>query len=173
MTNTLGINIDMSGFIKTAEWLEKYAKNVLPKKVQELLELMTQKGEEIAKLNLKHIDTGETFNSIVGYRKGNEGYIVAGGNAVWIEFGTGVYAPGQTDHPKLDEVPGIVRHGEWNGRHGANPNGWFYPNENGNFEYNGKRYSHTMGIASNPFMYEASKFIRENCPQMAKEIFSK
>ena len=166
MTNTIGINIDISAFNIAGRWLKNYAEKQLPKKVQELLDRMVKEGEETAKIYLEHIDTGETLNSIVGYRNGNKGVIVAGGNAVWIEFGTGVYAPGQTTHPKLGEVPGIVGHGEYGEGQGADPSGWYYRNKFGEIR-------HTYGIASNPFMYETAKMLKEQCPQMAKEIFAK
>lgn len=113
---------------------------------------------------MDHIDTGNTLSTIHGYRNGNNGVIVANGAAIWIEFGTGVYADGQTDHPLLGRVNGIVGHGEYGKGHGADPNGWWYPGDDG-------EWHHTYGIKANYFMYNTAQMLKRECPQMAKEVF--
>lgn len=176
---TIKVPFSQDGLNKAADWLEDYAKRTLPKNIAALIGQMTRQGESWAINLMGHIDTGETLSSIHGIRNGNKGVIVAGGNAVWIEFGTGVYAPGQTDHPLLGQVEGIVPHGTYGKGHGASPNGWWYPDPEGTLELEDeetgekKRYSHTMGIPANMFMYNTAQMLKREFPQMAKEIFSK
>lgn len=171
------VPFSQEGLNKAADWLDDYAKRILPKNVVDLISHMTRTGEVWAVSLLQHIDTGETLSSIHGIRNGNAGVIVAGGKAVWLEFGTGVYAPGQVDYPKA--VEGIVPHGTYGKGHGSNPNGWWYPDPNGTLELEDeetgekKRYSHTMGIPANMFMYNTMQMLKREFPQMAKEIFSK
>lgn len=163
MSKKITISASSEGFRAAARWLENYKKQ-LEKNIESLIKRMCKEGEVTAKILLTHYDTGETSNSIMGYRDGkNHGVIIAGGNAIWLEFGTGVYAPGQVDYPK--EVDGIVGHGEYGDGHGADPSGWYYYDE-----VLGE-VRHTYGIPANMFMYETSKMLQRQYAKMAKEIF--
>lgn len=161
-TKVLTVPCSAAGLERAARELNRYAKD-LERKVEQLLDRMTKEGEKYACRELVHVDTGETLNSIMGYREGNYGIIKVGGNAIWIEFGTGVYAPGQTDHPKAAEL-GMLPHGEYGKKHGSNPNGWYYPGLDG-------KWYHTMGIPSNRFMYRTAWMLRNRYKQMASEVF--
>ena len=158
----LYVHCSVAGIKRAEKWIKKYAQD-LEKKANELINVMLKEGEKYACRELVHVDTGETLNSIMGYREGDTGIIYVGGNAVWIEFGTGVYAPGQTDHPKAAEL-GALPHGEYGKKHGANPNGWYYPGLDG-------KWYHTMGIPSNRFMYRTAWMLRNRYKQMASEVF--
>lgn len=162
-TKVLKVPFTVQGIDRAVRWLERYAKD-LETKINELISAMLKEGEMTAKISLLHYDTGETMNSIMGYREGNTGIIIARGNAIWIEFGTGVHAPMQTDHPLLGDVKGIVHHGEYGKKHGADPNGWYYPGKDG-------KWHHTMGIPSNPFMYSAAQMLRRQYKRIASEVF--
>lgn len=169
MPKRIVVPLSRAGFREAAEWVEEYASK-LPKKAEEVVDSMLSKGEAYAFFTLGHIDTGETLFSIVGHRNGNKGVLVVGGNAVWIEFGTGVYAEGQTDHPLLGQIQGIVPHGMYSttGRtpsQGANPNGWWYMGDDG-------KVHHTYGIPSNRFFYNTAQMLRRQYPEIAKEIFA-
>lgn len=170
---TIKVPCSSAGMLEAADWLDNYAKRILPMNVVDLISRMTRTGETWAMTMMNHIDTGATLSTIHGYRSGNKGVIVAGGAAIWIEFGTGVFAEGQNNHPLLGKVPGIVPHGTYGEGHGASPNGWYYPDPNGTHVYNGQTYSHTMGIPANRFMYRTAEMLRREYPEMAKEIFSK
>lgn len=175
MAKVLRIPLSLEGLEKAAEWLEEYASKQLPKYCRDLISQMCKQGESWAVNLLGHIDTGETLSTIVGYRKGNKGVIVAGGNAVWIEFGTGVIAnEGNAPHPKAAEF-NMSPWGTyvWSEQksvpprpHGGDPDGWYYKGDDG-------RYHRTYGIPSNRFMYNTAQILRKAYPAMAKEIFDK
>ncbi len=170
---SITIPLTPSGLERGAQWLEKYAKITLPKKVEQFVELMTRQGESWAINFMGHIDTGETLASIVGIRNGNKGVIVAGGNAIWIEFGTGVVANiGVDSHPKAP-ILGIAPHGTYGKGLGSNPNGWYYPDPKGTHYFDGQYWSHTYGIPASRFLYDTSIELIKAYPSMAKEIFEK
>ena len=136
------------------------------RKVLALIDKMVEHGEDYAVNTLAHIDTGETLSSIMGYRNGNKGVIVAGGNAIWIEFGTGVKnngSAGSSPHPKGGELGMNI--GTYGQGKGANPNGWWY--------YKDGEIKHTYGIKANMFMYKTSLELQRVCPELAKEVFAK
>jgi hypothetical protein len=137
----------------------------LSKKTQKLLDMMIGYGEDYAINAVGHVDTGETLESIHGYRSGNKGVIVAGGNAIWLEFGTGVTnngAAGTSPHPE-GQANGMLIGGYGNGG-GADPNGWWY--------YDGDRVRHTYGIKANMFMYRTAQELARIAPELAKEVFA-
>lgn len=171
MSKQIVISASRDGFERLAEWLEDYARE-LPKRAEEIIDSMLSKGEAYAFFSLQHIETGETLNSIMGYRNGNKGVLLVGGNAIWIEFGTGVVAnAGNAPHPKAEEL-GMMPWGTytWYGNlsglpHGADPNGWWYYGDDG-------QVHHTYGIPSNRFFYNTAQMLRRQCPDIAKEIFA-
>jgi hypothetical protein len=145
--------------------LDKYKRDI-NKKVQRLIELMVQHGEDYAINEVGHVDTGETLSSIHGYRDGNKGVVVAGGNAIWLEFGTGIRhngPAGGSQHPKGSELGMTI--GEYGKGQGANPGGWWY--------YDGDKVRHTYGIEANLFMWKTARELERVAPEMAKEVFAK
>lgn len=171
MPKVITVELYQHSLEKAAEWLEKYAKDTLPKYCQDLISLMCKRGEEYAINEVGHIDTGATLSTIQGYRRDDKGVIVAGGAAIWIEFGTGVARNfGTAPHPKAAELK-IDPWGTYGDGHGASFNGWYYPDDEGPYEYNGRRYSHTFGIPANHFMYNTAQELKRTFPDMAKEVF--
>lgn len=144
-------------------------KNSLPKAMSNLIKETVELGVERAELYLAHIDTGETFQSIHGEYTDDWGEVSVGGAAIWIEFGTGVT---KAEYP-YPLPPGIVPHGQYGEGHGANPNGWFYPDPIGSAEGMGQVWVHTMGIASNPFMtlalHDMLKFLEDKGVKVIKQ----
>ena len=139
-------------------------KRELDKKVNALIELMLKHGEDYAINQVGHVDTGETLSSIHGYRDGNRGVIVAGGNAIWLEFGTGVRhngPAGGSPHPKGTELGMTI--GEYGKGQGANPGGWWY--------YDGDKVRHTYGIEANLFMWKTARELERVAPELAREVF--
>ena len=160
-SRSITIPISASGFNVAVAWLEGY-KNRLEKNTEEIVKIMLQDGEMYAINFLGHIDTGETLNSIMAYRNGNEGMIVAHGNAIWIEFGTGV-AYNSSLHPKAAELH-MKPHGTYGKGYGANPNGWYYKDDNGDWH-------HTKGIPQNRFLYTTAQTLRKEYKRIAQEVF--
>ena len=104
MAKVKHVSATREGLLEAAEWLEDYASK-LQSKANAIIDSMLSKGEAYAFFTLGHYDTGETAATIVGYREGNVGVLLVAGNAVWIEFGTGVVAnAGNTPHPKASEL---------------------------------------------------------------------
>ena len=171
---TIQVRCSSAGMEEAAKWLDNYAHRILPKNVVALISQMTRTGEVWALTLMGHIDTGTTLSTIHGYRNGDRGVIVANGAAIWIEFGTGVVAnEGVEPHPKAGQIPGIVPIGTFGKGYGSSRNGWYYPDPNGKYVHNGQRFSHTYGIPANRFMYRTAEMLKQQCPEMAKEIFSK
>ena len=163
MSKHITIPFSSSGFYRAATWLEDYVKYRLPKYVTKLIDKMCAEGENWAVNYMGHIDTGETLTSIAGYRNGDKGVIVAGGNAVWIEFGTGVAYNGEGYNYPVP-IEGIVGHGEYGEGWGLNYAGWWYKGEDG-------EYHHTMGIPAQRFMWNTRQMLIKECPDLAKEVF--
>ena len=157
------IDIDLSSdsFLNAAEQLKKYADS-LQGKAETLVQKLGDIGVQSANFYLEHDATGETRNSIQFSKNGNEGTVSVGGAAVWIEFGTGV-TKNSTKHPKASEI-GMSDWGTYGKGHGADPNGWWYPGNDG-------KWHHTFGITSNPFMYSASQDMRRELKDIAREVF--
>lgn len=158
---SITITADHDGFLEGKKWLRRYTRQ-LQKNIGEYVKRMLQDGEMYAINFLGHIDTGETLNSIMAYRDGDHGLIVAHGNAIWIEFGTGV-AYNSSLHPKAADL-GMKPHGTYGKGHGANPDGWYYQDDDGNWH-------HTKGIPQNRFLYNTARQLREEYARVAQEVF--
>lgn len=146
----------MTGIDHCYELINDIRKGV-KKNMRDFMKEVALYGAEQAANYLSHVDTGETLGSITYSYGDHTASVYAGGNAIWIEFGTGVT---NSDYPyPLPE--GIVPHGEYGKKHGANPDGWWYPDEiakseSGNgYESQGATWHHTYGIEPNPFMQQA------------------
>lgn len=177
-------SVKVNGVEELSDMLKQLKKRV-DKSVKELLNVMASEGEQYAINNLGHIDTGETLASISGLRQGNQAIILAGGNAMWIEFGTGVAKNAGNLHPDVVSSPvDIYAHGSFGAGKGANPNGWWYKNDSLTFnQMKYKSYSvsgdankadlyvHTMGIEANMFMYHTYEKLVDKLPDYAKESF--
>ena len=123
-------------------------KKELPFVMANLMKEVAEYGADRARMYLNHHDTGETYASIDCEYTPTSATVRAGGAAIWLEFGTGI-----TKAPYPEALPpGIVEHGQYGAKHGANPNGWWYPDSIGDAEGMGQVWAHTMGIDSNPFM---------------------
>lgn len=157
--------VTVHSFEEAAEYLEKY-KAELKRKAELVVESMLKSGEDYAINAMGHIDTGETISSLMGYRKGNRGILLVGGNAIWLEFGTGVIANDYASypHPRAQNL-GMRAIGTYGEGHGSDPNGWFYYNEERG------QVEHTYGITATRFFYNTAQMLRREYPKLAKEIF--
>ena len=159
------VDLNADNGIKNAIKELRQYRNSIKSKTLNLLDKMLKVGEDYAINSVAHVDTGETLSSIRGYRNGTKGVIVAGGNAIWIEFGTGVKnngSVGSSPHPKGEELGMTI--GTYGAGHGADPNGWWY--------YDEGEIKHTHGIKANMFMYKTALELQRVCPEMAREVFS-
>ena len=141
----------------------KQFKKQFLEKCDQLIETLTERGAEIAKIQVAQLDavyTGELMNSIEGYYSAasNVGIIKADTlYAVHVEFGTGVVGKA-SPHPKPNG---------W-GQYDANGHGdkgWvYYDDESGKFRW-------TKGYKSRPFMFNTARELERMCEKIAKEVF--
>ena len=94
--------------------------------------------------------------------------VLAGGDAIWLEFGTGVVANncsvGDFVHPMPGVYFGINGIGTYGKGLGANPKGWWYTSRSG-------ESVHTYGIPATMFMWNSAKETRAKIPEIARRIF--
>ena len=157
---------DVESINKAIAELKAYKKSLNDKCIK-LIELMCREGEEYAKIRwLGHFWSGETADSVIGYRRGKIGVVAVGGNAVWVEFGTGLYAEGQMMYP--GPLPrGIVGHGMYGKKKkGQDPDGWTYYDE-----FTGDFY-HTKGHPTDPIMWQTARRLENLAADYAKKVFN-
>ena len=161
------VNLSVDSINNAINQLNTY-KQRLNERVNILLDIMAQEGETFALLHLNDFNFDNnpehSETTVMSYREGNKGIIVAGGNAMWVEFGTGVLH-NTTKHPKADEL-GMSPWGTYGKGKGASLTGWWYWDDARNMPI------HTEGITANMFMYNTAKYLRERLPRLAQEIFS-
>lgn len=164
----INIGLSVKELDETIAKVNEY-KDSLTKKALDLVDSMVRTGEEYALYYLSsHIYTGETIAETYGYRKGNSGFIVSGGAAVWLEFGTGVVAnnvaPGTFVHPMPGVYFGINGIGTYGKGHGSDPDGWWY------YDAEGKKH-HTYGIPATMYMWNTAQQLKRDYPEMARRLF--
>ena len=162
---TITCTLSAQSLMAAAKQLREYARS-LDDKAKELVNELGDYGLDSAANTLGHFDTGETLSSLEYVPNGTSGKITVGGNAVWIEFGTGVTHNGDVGsypHPLAQDL-GMDAIGTYGKGHGASRYGWWYPD--------GGTYKHTFGIKSVQFMYRASQDMRRELIDIAKEVFA-
>ena len=154
--------------------VELYTKD-LKAKTRILADKMVEDFKDNAeRILIEHVETGETFDSLTEVKRYDSydqnsytARVIAGGAAVWLEFGTGVVMnhafPGEYVHPKALEL-GMSGLGTFGKGNGANPWGWWYIDESG-------RRRHTYGIPATMFMYYSAMATRSKIPEMARGVF--
>lgn len=154
----------------------------LKKAMNELVELLTKDGVDIAKMNVTAmgaIYSGALEASINGYFSPNlgAGFIRAGegldnGYAIFVEYGTGIIGaasphPGIGDNEWTDPPPnsykGHVYDSYDSQGHGAD--GWVYKKDSDG------SYHWTLGYHSRPFMYETYRWLESIAPRRAADTF--
>lgn len=163
MSKVITMELTTKGIEQAIKEIEAYKKDFL-QKCNKLVEVLTDTGVDIAKMQIQQLDavyTGELMNSIDGYFSPSigAGFIKAGATyAIFVEFGTGVVGS-QSPHPNPQGwVYDKNQHGE---------KGWVYFNENvGGFRW-------TKGFKSRPFMYNTAKELEKSCGKIAREVFGK
>ena len=153
--------LDLKDIDRAIREVEKFKTEFL-EKCNRLIEALTDRGEEIAKIEVAQLDavyTGELMNSIEGYYSPsyNVGIIKAGAYyAAYVEFGTGVVGKG-SPHPNPQGWQYDVNdHGD---------SGWvYYDDDSGQFRW-------TKGFKSRPFMYNTARQLERECKKIAEEVF--
>lgn len=171
--HTIHIDLSVKSVRNAIKELKKYEAD-LTYKCQLLSEKLSQKGVEIARVQLADLDAifkGELISSIhAEYKTSKDGgsvwAVVAGtDHALFVEFGTG-YAGKR--NPYKGELPdgvtweyatGKTIHQLSDGRYG-----WFYPGDDGKWYF-------TEGMPSRPYMYNTANELKEILVETAREVF--
>lgn len=143
-------------------------------KVDELIALMVEEGEYVALAKCLPAESGETSDSIMseskvtGLRHNRYGYIIAGGAAVYLEFGTGVFYNGAESYPG-ERPAGVSKIGEYvqKGKppsKGKNDWWYYYDDKQG-------RIRATHGIAARAFMWQTATHLRNHFPELARKVW--
>lgn len=137
-------------------------------KVDRLIEEMVTEGEHISMILCLPAETGDTQMSITreskvtGLRHNRYGYIIAGGAAIWLEFGTGVYYP---DNYPGTKPSGIVGRGEYGQKKGSTGKPWtYYDEKQGKFRV-------TRGLPTRAFMWQTATHLRNRFPELARKVW--
>ena len=159
------VRLDPESIAKAISELRMYKEEV-ERRVQFLIETMTDRGAEIARakvVEMGAVYSGELLSSINSY------LFAFGGNPVgfirvnaeygmFVEFGTGIVGAENTKHPAHDAFNwehDVHEHGH---------SGWWYPGDDGKPHW-------TKGQESRPFMYETARKLEEEFPKIVKEVF--
>jgi len=168
----ISMTLNPESIDKAIKQLEDY-RDSLQSKARELCERLASAGYLIAETGfVSAIYDGTNDVSVELLNEDNKLVIKASGETVmFIEFGTGVTF--QTYHPKRDEM-GIGDVGTYGHGLGKLNGGWRYKGEkgtNGEDDPKHEGYVHTYGNPANMPMYNASKDIRSQVLQIAREVF--
>ena len=166
-----GVGIDefIKGIDDYKKWLEK--------KTQELLQRLADEGLQVASTKFAQAvydGTNDVSVSIDERDEHTKAIVATGGAVLFIEFGTGVTYP--DDHP--DKPAGILGRGEYGHQLGRLASGWRYPESHGAGSFgeadpDHPGFLHTYGNPANMSMYDTVKYLRENLPRIAKEVFGR
>lgn len=121
-----------------------------------------------------HVFNGDTAASLEVYENGPGKYVLyAGSEAIlFLEFGTGLKGGGNPKGQELGYGPGTYPgKGHWN-----DPNGWWYETTDPRLivytsKKTGKSYGHSYGMTAVMPMYNASKDMKGQILQIAREVF--
>ena len=171
---TIKVDLSTEGLKKLQNELEKYKNNIVYK-MQILVEKLSERGVEIARIKIADYDaifTGDLIQSIHSEYKGSQKYgaifvvVTDSEHAAFVEFGTGQYG---LDVPYPHSLPqGItweyavgktIRKNAVTGRYF-----WFYPGTDGKWHY-------TEGMPARPFMFDTAQELTKVVEDVAKEVF--
>lgn len=146
-------------------------------KARELAERISEKGVEIARVQIADLDaifTGELIQSLHSEYKGSTEYgaifavVTDSLHACMVEFGTGWLGKNKPyPYPLPEGVSWDYNTGKtirYNAKKGTYY--WFYPGKDGLWHY-------TEGMPARPFMYLTSLELQKEVVKIAKEVFGK
>lgn len=173
---TLKSDLSISSIRNLQKELEKY-KDSLTFKCRELAERLSERGVEIARVQIADLDaifTGELIQSLHSEYKGSTPYgaifavVTDSKHAAFVCFGTGQRGEDKPYPYPLPEgvswdynVGKTIRQNAVTGRYF-----WFYPGRDGKWHY-------TEGMPARPFLYLTSMELIREVPKIAKEVFGK
>lgn len=158
-TKTITFDLSAVGINRAVKELENYKKELI-KKCDQVITVLAQKGEELAKMYivaLGAVYTGELLSSVKGdfNKETRVGLVHVNGvdYAAYVEYGTGIVGA-KSPHPEPWAYD-VNRHDD---------EGWFFPGRDG-IVY------HTLGQPAHPFMYYTERDLKDICQMIAAEVF--
>ena len=177
---------DVKSIDNAIRMVERFSEETL-NKIDALIHAMVVEGETVAMVLCLPAETGDTQMSITreskveGARTDAVGYIIAGGAAIWLEFGTGVLYP---DNYPGTKPSGIVGHGEFGEkqtwsyyddegkkhtrrgqRKGSTGEAWTY------YDQKQGRWRATHGLPARAFMWHTATYLRNHFPELARKVW--
>lgn len=179
----MSVKIECTGLKEAIKRLENIKKAATSEKLKEILTKLAEEGFNVASAGFASaLYPGDpTVSMSIVWESENTVTVVAKGESVmFIEFGSGVFYP---EHPWQDSYPGVVGHGEYGWRQGANQEGWIYKGERGTGNYalpvyrrtkNGEVQRpdrwRTWGSPPTRAMYDATVQIRDKAEGIIKGV---
>lgn len=164
MGKTISFGLSEKEIEKAIKTLKVHRKE-MESKINELIQVLVDKGVDIARVEVETLgafDTGNLEESIEGFFNPNTGIGIIKTDvpyAFYVEFGTGINGKG-SPHPEANKEG-------WSydvNNHGVD--GWWYIDKKGKRRW-------TQGMPSRPFMYNTLIKLQEELPQIVREVFKK
>lgn len=166
----LSVELSVNSINKAISQIDKY-KNDLINKVKILVGQLVQDGVEVARVQVS-ASQGDSTDAHVDYLIDSTGNIIKasiflqGSDALFIEFGAGIYYNNGNAHPKASEFGYGV--GTYPSEHppnrAINPGYWWYKGEDENLHL-------SLGTEATMPIFKAGETVRNNLIQKAIENF--
>lgn len=174
MPKTIKLRLATNSIRSAVEELKEY-QDWMERKADELREEVAKRIQQLAQngFDTGEIDDDQTYGfsvpnvSVATDTQGNVTVVIAQGeDAVWVEFGAGVWhngQPGTSRHPKGEELGFTIgSYGLGRGKYDV----WSYRDEGGE-----KHYS--MGTPTQMPMQNAYLTVLQDIPTIAREVFNR
>lgn len=168
---TIKINLSDSSAVENAiKEIEAYQKELMSK-IKLYVETLAQDGVAVANARLGST-VGDSTQGSIGFGIDDSGNIVkatislGGKDALFIEFGAGIYYNNGNAHPKAAEFGyGVGTYPSKTPPNKAiNPGYWWYRDDGGNLRF-------SIGTQASMPIYHAAETMRNNAIMRASEIF--
>lgn len=169
MGKSVNIGLGNSKSLDNAiQMLQKFQQD-LDTKTEEVMETIASTADAQYGIGVNSAPSGEGDDISHNYHQSSKAdehvhsyTIEATGRALFLEFGTGITkADSPTARADLVSSVGLVNHGEYGYKQGANKDGWYDP----------RHHKRTMGVDAQTPMHNTRKIVKEQLPKMMKEKF--
>lgn len=171
---TINVQLSEAGIQQAIKEIDEWNKQ-FQERVERFVQRLANEGYRITNAKVNSIPAGYKKDTVQvsvdaspeGYLKYSVSYYMTGKEAIFLEFGAGVYYNGplgSSRHPKAGDMNGDVTIGSWsfgpNGKRLAGNDGWFY----------GGKYTH--GTPTYMPMYSGAQELAQKIQAIAKEVFN-
>lgn len=169
----MNITVNVRGLDETIRRLEEYRDKV-QRAAEEIVRRLSLLGYDVAyQIMGGHIYSGETIGSLTIVEESPTKHILMAGSQalLFFEFGAGAGGGG---HPLAGEFG--FGPGTYPGQtHAFDPNGWWFPTDDPalivRYGKDGQGYGHSYGNQPHMPFYNASRKMRDDLLDVAREVF--